>query len=171
MAVSKKSDGLCERIHSAVSPFRPRTRHISLGSVSVTRNKNPVEISSEPVHVRNQFSLSETVPVEFRHANSKIESDEREIKIVRAQKFVKSGSRREDFAKVRSKKEEDHHHESRFSDYISKFKNRMIKTASNAGNGGAGGGASGSGGGSARRDSFNEKVTCYINQNDDKPLC
>lgn len=73
--------------------------------------------------------------------------------IVRGQKFVKA----------RSKKDEDHQHEGRFSDYISKFKNRMIKTASNAGNGGAGGGVGG-GGGSAKRDSFNEKVTSYIDR-------
>lgn len=192
---SKKSEGLCEKIQNVVGPFLPRIRRISnqpRGPVSITGDKSFIKNISpqtKPVHVLNQ---SKTIPVELRHSaahfsaqNSKKESDEREIAIIRGQKFAKPASGKEElarpemteqlppppphhvhFAKASSKRDEDHHsvhHEGKFSDYISKFKQRMMKTASHVGRGGGGGGGSG-GGNSARKDSFNDKVSNYIDK-------
>lgn len=180
---TKKSElGLCEKIHNAVSPFRSRIRRIS-APISVTGGKSSVRNSSP----QTKLHQSKKIPIEFRHSaphfsaqNSKKESDEGEIaiNIIRGQKFAKSAPGKEQvetaeqlpppphvhFAKARSKKDEDDHHsvhhEGKFSDYISKVKNRMMKTASHVGGGGSGGG----GGNSTRRDSFNDKVSNYIDQ-------
>ncbi|KAL8513520.1 hypothetical protein ACS0TY_012838 [Phlomoides rotata] len=86
------------------------------------------------------------------------EGDEREILI------GKSDNAR--LAKARSKVDDDSiHHEGKFSDYISKTKNRMMRTVSTVSGGGGSSSRSGGGGGiSSRRDSFNDKVTNYINR-------
>lgn len=177
---SKKSEGLCEKIHNAVSPFRPRVRRISdqpRRPISIATDNNAPQ--TKPVRVLHQ---SKTIPVDFRHFpahDSGKESDEKDIGIVRGQRFTKSSSGKEElvlaphhvhFAKAGSKKDDDRN-SGRFSDYISKFKNRMMKTASDVSGGGASGGGGGGGGGgngggvtSTRRDSFNDKVTSYIDR-------
>ncbi|KAL8522878.1 hypothetical protein ACS0TY_013000 [Phlomoides rotata] len=86
------------------------------------------------------------------------EGDEREILI------GKSDNAR--LAKARSKVDDDSiHHEGKFSDHISKTKNRMMRTVSTVSGGGGSSSRSGDGRGiSSRRDSFNDKVTNYINR-------
>lgn len=155
---NKKSEGLCR---NAVSPFRPRIGHVSdqpRGSISVACDKNSFRNTSpqtKPVH--HVLDQSVTIPVEFKHSstphfpNSTKESDDRnEIPIVRGHKFAKSASGKEHGVRSpkagTSEKDGDDHsvHEGKFSDYISNFKNRMMKTASNVdgGSGGGGGGIS-----------------------------
>lgn len=171
---SKKSEGLCEKIHNAVSPFRPRIRRISVqpqGSISIAGDKNSTQ--TKPARVLHQ---SKTIPVEFRHfsaQDSKKESDEKEISIVRGQKFVKSTSKKPEpvplphhvhFATMASSKKDEDRNSGKFSDYISKFKNRMLKTASDVSGGSGDSSVGGGGGNSIRRDSFNDKVTSYIDR-------
>ncbi|KAI3460853.1 hypothetical protein Pfo_017516 [Paulownia fortunei] len=216
---SRKSEGLCQKLHNAVSPFRARMRRISFqpqGSISITSDKKPLSQTTEnpvrnstpqtkPVRVLHQPSLSKMVTVEFEppaahfsaqknkalatlspvvqsagkgNSTGKPVQDfaEREVVIVNGQKFAKSVSRKKEvaqpekaptvaptqdkppnhvpFAKARSKKDDDAMHEVKFSDYISKVKERMLKTASNVGGGG---------GTSPKKDSFDDKVTNYIN--------
>lgn len=160
----KKSEGLCRKLQNAVSPFRPRIRRVPdqpRGSISVACDKNSVRNTSpqtSPVH--HVLHQSMTIPVEFKHFTtshfSKESDDRNEIAIVRGQKFAKSTSGNEHGVrspKARPEKDGDDHpvHEGEFSDYISNFKNRMMKTASHVDGGGGGGG-----GNSIKRIGFNE---------------
>ncbi|KAL7126567.1 hypothetical protein ABFS83_14G196800 [Erythranthe nasuta] len=158
----RKSEGLCQRFYNAVSPLRSKNRRI----------ENPPKIilspQSKPVHITHQPSLTKMIPVEYEpasaHVSAYAQSAGREILIVNGgkkmakEKPVKYGS----FAQARSEKkdndDDDDGHERKFSDYINKVKNRMMKSYSNV-NGGGGGV-----GNFSRRDSFNDKVVNYINQ-------
>ncbi|KAL9142826.1 hypothetical protein ABFS82_14G196700 [Erythranthe guttata] len=163
----RKSEGLCQKIYNAVSPLRSKNRRI----------ENPPKIisspQSKPVHITHQPSLTKMIPVEYeppsagkKKSNGGKQGHDfagREILIVNGgkriakEKSVNHGS----FAKARSEKkdnDDDDVHEGKFSDYINKVKNRMMKSYSNV-NGGGGGV-----GNFSRRDSFNDKVVNYINQ-------
>ncbi|KAL7084149.1 hypothetical protein ACP275_14G207400 [Erythranthe tilingii] len=158
----RKSQGLCQKIYNAVSPLRSKNRRI----------ENPPKIISspqtKPVHITHQPSLTKMIPVEYEppaaHISAHAQSAGREILIVNGgkkiakEKPVNHGS----FAKARSEKKDndDDVHEGKFSDYINKVKNRMMKSYSNVNGGGGGGGV----GNFSRRDSFNDKVVTYINQ-------
>ncbi|KAL8522877.1 hypothetical protein ACS0TY_012999 [Phlomoides rotata] len=153
---NKKSEGICEKIHKAVSLFRSRTRH------------HQTHQTHESSRLLQQSSFSKMIPVEFNHlsvqntkklvapspdvqsagkentrVNKVQEFDDREILIIRGQKFTKHAARtapdkgekiaptQARFAQARSYKDDESIHEGKFSEYISKVKNRMMKAASN----------------------------------------
>ncbi|KAL8028997.1 hypothetical protein ABFX02_14G199600 [Erythranthe guttata] len=169
----RKSEGLCQKIYNAVSPLRSKNRRIeNLPKIIISPPQ------TKPVHITHQPSLTKMIPVEYEPTSAHISAGKkksnggkqghdfvgREILIVNGgkkmakEKPVKYGS----FAKARSEKrdndDDDDGHEGKFSDYINKVKNRMMKSYSNV-NGGGGGV-----GNFSRRDSFNDKVVNYINQ-------
>ncbi|KAL1550206.1 hypothetical protein AAHA92_18204 [Salvia divinorum] len=172
MEHKKKSAGLCERIHNAVSPFRPRIPRIS------DQPRAPISVIADKSSVQNTSPQSKIIPVEFRHSAAHFSPQNSnngggEIAIIRGHKFAKSVSGKEKHAPppppphhvhFGKTKDEDHHHEGKFTDYITKFKNRMVKTASHIGGDGGGGGGGGGNSKSTRRDSFNDKVSNYIDQ-------
>ncbi|KAL8522876.1 hypothetical protein ACS0TY_012998 [Phlomoides rotata] len=153
---NRKSEGLCEKIHKAVSPFRSRTRH------------HQTHQTHESSRLLQQSSFSKMVPVEFNHLsvqntkklvapspavqsvgkeNTKVnkvqEFDDREILIIRGQKFTKHAARKHEAAAPEKGEkiiptahpifamDDESIHDGKFSEYISKVKNRMMKTASN----------------------------------------
>lgn len=137
---SRKSEGLCEKIHNAVSPFRSRNRRISHES---SLNKMiPVEfnhLSAE--NTKKLVALSPAVQSAGQEKTkvSKVqEFDDREILIIRGQKFSKNSAPEKDEKLAlkharfgnRFYKDDELVHEGKFSEYISKVKNRMMKTAS-----------------------------------------
>lgn len=147
---SSNSEGVCKKIYRAVSinPLRASTRPICSAS-----DRKP-----QTVH---QPSLSKTIPIEFDDAPRKNRGvtffspnfARREVAILgnNDQKAAKSSSRKE----LAHQKTERTKTNDTFSDYISKVKDKMIKTESIN----VGGGRS-----ATRRDSFNDKVSNYINR-------
>ena len=97
MEHKKKSAGLCERIHNAVSPFRPRTPRIS------DHPRAPISVIADKSSVKNTSPQSKTIPVEFRHSAAHFSpqnsnNGEVEIAIIRGHKFAKSVSGKEKHA-------------------------------------------------------------------------
>lgn len=157
----KSEGGLCEKIHKAVSPFRSRNRHhhhrhqghesdhllpVEFNHLSAQNTKKLVA-PSPAVQSAGKENAS--------HVNRVQEFDDREILIIRGQRFVKRapeekiaptarhknpasapGPTHALFRKVRSYKDDELAHEGTFAEYISKVKNRMMKTESNVGGGG-----------------------------------
>ncbi|KAL3649089.1 hypothetical protein CASFOL_005492 [Castilleja foliolosa] len=131
---TKESESFCQKIHNAVGPFGARIFRLSY------------QPPGSPVRILHQPSHSKMIPVEFEsHASGQVVT-ERDVVIVRSRKLSKPSP------KKGKTFESELNDENKFSDYISKVKDRMLKTASNV-NGVET---------SAIRDSFDDRVTDYI---------
>lgn len=156
----KKSKGLCGRIYNAVSPLRA---HCICSSKKDLTRMIPVELESPVAAQENTKLVQSAGRLENRAKKPRHDFAGREILIVDGQKFAKSASGKKERPIVdkiasttsnhgsfaRKDVDDEDVHEGKFSDYISKVKNRMLKTASSIGGGG--------------RDSFNDKIiTNYL---------
>ncbi|GFP82013.1 hypothetical protein PHJA_000344600 [Phtheirospermum japonicum] len=97
------------------------------------------------------------IPVEFEPHASHVPKQviaERDVVIVKSRKLSKSSP------KKGKNSQPEFDDENKFSDYISKVKDRMMKTASNVSGGGGVTGVETS----PIRDSFNDNVANYINR-------
>lgn len=139
---SKKSQGICKKIRNiTLSPF-------------ISRNKSSI-------------TISQNIPIDYNHfssQNSKKLMREKENNLGNEREKVIGISSSSNAGLAKANDDDDSiNHEGKFSDYINKTKNRLMKTLSTVGGGGGDGGGGG-GGISSRRDSFNDKVTNYINR-------
>ncbi|KAL7151336.1 hypothetical protein ABFS83_04G023900 [Erythranthe nasuta] len=142
---STTSEGVCKKIYRAVSI-------------------NPIR-STKPPHIidHHPILITETIPVKFEHspsspANVSAHNKTKNVTFFSSPNFATrevailgGDHNRHDQGK---KTERTKANDDKFSDYITRVKNKMKSSASNVGGGKS----------ATRRDSFNNKVSNYINR-------